>query len=253
MHRHHNILGIERLQVLLLARLISRFERCSLTETYEMASGCYEVLLDILEDTGTLPQVSGWLNAPPLVVKTSAQMIIHTLLFNRENNPYISLGLQRHVTMAEVSKRWKRLMTLYHPDKYPNQKDSEEEAKKINEAFSAIQEAKGSELHHETMADIRTYRPPKTLKRPYVKRLKYLPALIIAAAVIIAVISVLLLIKTIRKPHAFPLPRSEHRITSLTFIWDSTSVGSCRPDLLNMTPYGSSLRKRGTVTSERIR
>lgn len=56
---------------------------------------------------------------------------------------YKRLGVDENSTMEEIKKKWKELNLKYHPDRHrdnPLSKFAEEELKKINEAYSIIEE-----------------------------------------------------------------------------------------------------------------
>lgn len=79
-----------------------------------------------------------------------ASFVISKMHFNPENNYYITLGLPRNATHEELSRRWKKCMLLYHPDKQVgNEEWVSERAKKVNEAYTALKdEAKRAEYDH---------------------------------------------------------------------------------------------------------
>ena len=61
--------------------------------------------------------------------------------FNPEGNYYITLGLPQNISQDELSRRWKRLMLLYHPDRQGgNEEWVSERAKKVNEAYAALKD-----------------------------------------------------------------------------------------------------------------
>ena len=70
-----------------------------------------------------------------------ASFVISKMHFNPENNYYITLGLPQNATPEELSRRWKRFMLLYHPDKQVgNEEWVSERAKKVNEAYTALKD-----------------------------------------------------------------------------------------------------------------
>jgi len=70
-----------------------------------------------------------------------ASFVISKMHFNPENNYYITLGLPQHATPEELSRRWKKFMLLYHPDKQVgNEEWVSERAKKVNEAYTALKD-----------------------------------------------------------------------------------------------------------------
>lgn len=68
-------------------------------------------------------------------MRESAEQAISLLLANRENNPFLALGLSAQSSEQEITGRWKRLISLFHPDRTPGSPD-EETAKLINQAYT---------------------------------------------------------------------------------------------------------------------
>jgi hypothetical protein len=131
-------------------------------------------------------------------VQNSAAAIIDHLLFNKKNDPYLSLGLPRYAGKAEVNRRWKRLIVLYHPDKYPDQKEYEEKAKKINEAYDEIRKIKENAAWYKPVNSVYGDSLPKADAAHYAKYLRYLPLFILVLTIFMAVISILFFLKTIK-------------------------------------------------------
>jgi hypothetical protein len=105
-----------KLGILKTSTLIRRFrEQCPVKEIYDKAVRCYDTLIDSIERPDISRKISGLLNVPAVTVKEHAESVINILLFNKENDPYLSLGLERTASFSEVHKRWKRLIVLYHP------------------------------------------------------------------------------------------------------------------------------------------
>lgn len=188
-------LGNPNLKVLATATLIRRFhERCSLGEIYDKAIRCYETLLESIERTETTEEISGLLDIPAVTIREYAEAVVNILLFNKENDPYLSFGLNTDAPLSEVSRRWKSLIVLYHPDKYLNQRTSEEKAKKINERYEEIQKLKKNEIYYNSFNNASKISPPGSRVIYHSMYLKYLPLFIIGTAVIIAILSILLLV-----------------------------------------------------------
>jgi molecular chaperone DnaJ len=55
---------------------------------------------------------------------------------------YEVLGLQRNATEAEIKKAFKRLAMKFHPDRNPDDKDSEDKFKEAKEAYEVLSEPK---------------------------------------------------------------------------------------------------------------
>ena len=125
-----------KIGLLTTATLIRRFhEQCLLDEIYDKATRSYETLIDVIRKPDTAREISDILNLPVATITDDAESIINILLFNKENDPYLSFGLAKHAPLSEVNKRWKNLIVLYHPDRYSNKQLPEERAKKINEIY----------------------------------------------------------------------------------------------------------------------
>ncbi len=91
-----------------------------------------------------------------------ASFVISKMHFNPENNYYITLGLPQHATPDELSRRWKKFMLLYHPDKQVgNEEWVSERAKKVNEAYTALKdETKRAEYDHKLTEQMLTRKFP---------------------------------------------------------------------------------------------
>jgi len=187
--------GSTNLKILATATLIRRFhERCSLGEIYDKAIRCYETLLESIERTETTEEISALLDIPAVTIREYAEAIVNILLFNKENDPYLSFGLNTDAPLSEVSRRWKSLIVLYHPDKYLNQRTGEEKAKKINERYEEIQKLKKNKIYYNSFNNASKISPAGSSGIYHSMYLKYLPLFIIGTAVIIAILSILLLI-----------------------------------------------------------
>ena len=93
--------GNTNLKVLATATLIRRFhERCSLNEIYDKAIRCYETLIEVIQNPDTARDISALLNIPANTIKNSAEAIINILLFNKENDPYLSFGLNSDARLS---------------------------------------------------------------------------------------------------------------------------------------------------------
>jgi DnaJ-domain-containing protein 1 len=193
-------------RILSAAAIIARFrERRSLSEDGIRVFSCYETLLDIIGDSVTAVEICGLLGVPEANVRSCAGEIVDLLLFNRANDPYLSLGLRRDTPLAAVNRRWKSLLLLYHPDKYPNRRNYEERSKKINESYERIRSAKEQPTLHQRPAQVREVKVRNragTRKIRRFRHLRYLPDFILAIAVITAVISALIFIGIPRHPDA---------------------------------------------------
>lgn len=62
-------------------------------------------------------------------------------VYSNKNKYYNILNLNESATMEEVKKSYRKLVKMYHPDKYISKNISEEEMKKVELKFIEIQEA----------------------------------------------------------------------------------------------------------------
>lgn len=193
--------GDRELILLMAAGLISGFQQSSPGEIYEKAHKCFDILMDVLEDSDTARSIGSIINRPVTAVKDSVQTIIDLLLFNRGKDPYMSLCLPRYADDAQVTRRWKRLIVFYHPDKYSDRRRYEERAKRINAAYEETQKkGEGSRLDEDLRTITRRsadYVLTGLSKRNAVFRYKYLrrlPFFILVFSLFITVISILLFI-----------------------------------------------------------
>lgn len=201
--------GTTNLKVLATATLIRRFhERCALGEIYDKAIRCYETLIESIEKHETAEEISTLLDIPTDKIEGYAETIINILLFNKENNPYLSLGLNTDAPLPEVNKRWKSLIVLYHPDRHLNESIVEEKAKKINESYEEIQKLKKNELYNNSFNNASRTSPPESRKIFHSMYLKYLPLFIIGIVMIIAILSILLLIFDKISSNSSAVPRA---------------------------------------------
>jgi len=133
-------------------------------------------------------------------VKEIAETIINNLLFNKEGDPFLSLGLHENTVQERLNKRWKRVLKLYHPDRFFNQKEYEEKAKKINEVYN---EATGLlsrrlSLNRATAAKTQAYdfseilnetmKAEGTFSNKYYKYSRYIPVFITIVTFSVAVV-----------------------------------------------------------------
>lgn len=182
------------------ASLINRFnEGCPLDEIYRRGTDCYETLLDLIEKPEVVSEVSKLIKQPREKIEIVAIKIVNLLLLNRENNPFLSLGLPKSATSDEIKKRWKRLLMIYHPDRLSSQKGYEVMAKKINQVYREIGELQTKISHDkEVTRHNRKVVEKQEIYFPsnryfYPKYLKFLPTFIIIMAISIAIFTIILL------------------------------------------------------------
>jgi DnaJ-domain-containing protein 1 len=191
----------KRLEMLSMAGLIHRFnEGCPSAEVYRKGIRYYQVLLDVIEDQEFSEKVSELAKMPAGTITNTAFKIVNVLLFNRDKNPFLSLGLPSDAADAEIKKRWKKLLTLYHPDKAFNRKAYEEVAKKINRSYEEIAELKEKSAYSEKAAEEKQKSvqditiPPRSSFHVAQTKLKYLPAVILFTVIFIAIFTITLFI-----------------------------------------------------------
>jgi len=190
--------GEKEFQLLLAAGRILRYETISREDVYEKALNCFEGLLDIRDSLDTAKKISAMIDRQVTIVQKSAEAITDLLLFNKNNDPYLSIGFPGYAGKDEVNRRWKRLIVLCHPDKYPDQKEYEEKAKKLNEAYDQIRKTKKHAIPYNPINDVFRDSLPKSDTVHYARYLKYVPTIILALTIFMAVISILLFFKAVK-------------------------------------------------------
>jgi len=188
--------------MLSMAGLIQRFnEGCPSAEVYRKGIRYYQVLLDVIEDQESSEKVSELAKMPAGTITSTALKIVNILLFNKEKNPFLSLGLPSDAVDDEIKKRWKRLLMLYHPDRAFDRKACEEIAKKINQAYEEIAELKEKSEYSDRAAEEQqryvrdiTMPPRSSFHVAKTKYLKYLPAVILFTVICIAILTITLFV-----------------------------------------------------------
>ncbi len=122
---------------------LRRFERgISPEDLYASSLRHYDLILEILEGKEPLKEILCGTSHSPEQVRIQCQRIVDFMIFNQRRDPFLSLGLRREeTTKGLLNRRWKRLSLLFHPDLYPNSKEAEERAKRINAAYAEAEEA----------------------------------------------------------------------------------------------------------------
>lgn len=191
------------------AGLISRFhEGCPVNEIYDKGVRYYDILLHLLENPDAADSLSGLTKIPPENIRSAALKIIHLLMFNRNQNPYLTLGLPDHATAADAKHRWKRLLLLIHPDRSPSFKGNETMTRRINEAYRNITNLGPNDVlsyRHEdrntdeSVASTDSYAAGgnmhvQLLRPRHYKYLRHLPEIILITAVSLAFLSLVIFI-----------------------------------------------------------
>ncbi|MDA8388600.1 MAG: DnaJ domain-containing protein [Nitrospiraceae bacterium] len=104
----------------------------------------YGIISDALDNPELARSISEAAMVPYELVRPAAGRIIELLLWNGQDNPFTSLGLSPFATPEQIHSRWKRLISIYHPDRRMDDPASEETAKKINEAYGRAIRMKSS-------------------------------------------------------------------------------------------------------------
>ncbi len=143
--------------------------------------------------------------------------IFARLHFNRENDHYLALCLPHGASEAQINRRWKDLMLIYHPDR---SKDEEAAgyAKRINEAYNVLKHPEKrreydmkmtmsavAHFGHHRKKDLR----PRVAKRyPFISpgMRRILPRLIIPCCIVIS--SIILFIIFLNNRPVSSLPQS---------------------------------------------
>ena len=182
-----------RIRLLSAAGLIAGFySGSSIREIYSSVVTNYETLLSIIEDPDTAAEVSRIMGLPVERIKEITEAIIVRLIFNKSNDPFVSLGLKHSVSQQEAHKRWKRLIMLYHPDKQNGSGIKDDKAKRINEAFTKLNKITkegvtglGTNINPIApggkKAEVRT-----EVNREYLQPARYIPRVILFSVVLLA-------------------------------------------------------------------
>ena len=137
-------------------------------------------------------------------IEKNVGAIFARLHFNRENDHYLTLALPRSASDAQIHKRWKELMLLYHPDKNSGE-DAATCAKRINEAYSILKNPrKRMEYDRKTAKTIESYFTSQRSKGVQSRRFrrhlfisprirKMVPNLIIALSVALSCVVLLII------------------------------------------------------------
>lgn len=199
----------KKLEILSAAGLIHRFyEGCPVNEIYDKGVRYYDILLHLLEIPDAADSLSGHTKMPPEKIRSAALKIINLLIFNRNQNPYLSLGLPDQATAADAKHRWKRLLLLIHPDRSPSFKGTETMTRKINEAYGNIANLGPNDVPSYSHEDRNTNESAaftasyaaggnmhvQSLLSRHYKYLRHLPTIIVITAVSLAFLSLIIFI-----------------------------------------------------------
>lgn len=96
-----------------------------------------DAFIDMLNDTEDAQNFLSLRRMSRTYVQTNVKAVLARLHLNRENDHYLTLALPRTATEAQIHRRWKELMRIYHPDRN-TEEDAAICAKRINEAYSIL-------------------------------------------------------------------------------------------------------------------
>lgn len=205
-------------EFLKLAMLLNKFRLSNdPAEVYDLVIDNYDDLLDLIENQKSVVKLALMSEMPVRKIRESAEAILDSMFFNKKNDPYITLGLRGNEDKSTVTKRWRQLITLFHPDKYPESKIYEEKAKRINEAYEEIRRSdekkKKQDKHiyfkqNDKVSEIIKMRYPKTIglrsrageftlrhNQTSSRFLRKLPLILVAIMLFVSFLSVIFLIK----------------------------------------------------------
>jgi DnaJ-domain-containing protein 1 len=88
-------------------------------------------------------------------LRRGAELVLQKLHFNNDNNLYMTLGLSDKASAEEVHERWKRFISIYHPDRQKgNAGWYAEAARKVNEAYNTLKDPRERTLHDRYLAEL---------------------------------------------------------------------------------------------------
>ena len=190
-------------------------------DLYESGIYSYGIIADSLENPGTARTISEAARVPYAKVRPAARRIIEMLLWNRQDNPFTSLGLSPFATPEEIHGRWKKLIAIYHPDRHMDdpgyQGKFEEAAKKINEAYKRAAQIKNKSARktRPVMAPVSPARRPRHeghAGQAKVGKGRFIftptPSVVIMALALLALFFILLLLGGWRKNPSFYYKRN---------------------------------------------
>ncbi|GEM_PF-6992153 len=178
---------------------------------HELVLDLYDLMLRILEDESFAERAAAIANKERVELIGRIEDIIDILLFNNMGNPYVSLGLPEYADKTTAKERWKRLITLFHPDKYQNQAVYEERSKRINEAYRELSDFKkpsrdgSAQYRNFDSGRWRQYQYSRAGTRPASKGasgreniFRHLPLIVISLSLVISIITITLFVIRIR-------------------------------------------------------
>ncbi|HWR58963.1 MAG TPA: DnaJ domain-containing protein [Thermodesulfovibrionales bacterium] len=163
-----------------------------------------DAYIDMLNGTEEARHFLSTKGISPEYVNKHVRDILARLHFNRGNDHYLTLCLPRGASDAQIHKRWKDLMLIYHPDRSRDPGDAGS-AKRINEAYNVLKHQDKKREYDMKMtttvdAHFRSHRkkvhsPERSHRRlfisPNMRRL--LPKLIIPCSILISSIILLMI------------------------------------------------------------
>ncbi len=171
-----------------------------------------DVFIDILNDSEGARKFLSSMGISGEYISGQITKILYRLHFNRDDNHYLTLALSGGASEAQIRKRWKELMLLYHPDRNRDEQAASCAAR-INEAYNVLKnQGKRMEYErkrvgaHQLWPVAGKFRTPPA--RDYIivspKLRSALSKLIIPACVVIAgVILLVIFLENRQRPHVY--------------------------------------------------
>lgn len=185
-------------------------------ERFSMQAVRYsEALIDMLSGAAEAENFLSLKGISREYVNTNIRGILSRLHFNRENDHYLTLSLSRDASDAQINKRWKDLMLIYHPDRSSDE-DAAECAKRINEAYNVLKYPdKKREYDMKMMTHGEAYSGTSRRRKVHAERShrylfispqmrRLIPKLIIPCCIVISSVMLLIIFLNNRQEPPFP-------------------------------------------------
>jgi hypothetical protein len=99
-----------------------------------------DALISLLGDTAGSGEFLASKGISRQYVHDQVREILRRILFSKEIDHYLALGLPHNASGKEIQKRWKDLMLIYHPDR-SSDAESSLCAARVNEAYNMLKNA----------------------------------------------------------------------------------------------------------------
>lgn len=124
---------------------------------YDPTSATFTRFLEIASRPATsddLKKIAGVLNKSPDTLHSASLFLIRQLLFAEKGDHYQVLGLSRNASQEEIKKRYRALISLFHPDKNPEGEEwSQLYAPDLNEAYNVLKNSSKRNRYDLTLND----------------------------------------------------------------------------------------------------